>query len=212
MCGTGRWAHSCVHVGSSKCFTTKCWESGEKRRRSGSEQGSRAQVKAPASAGRHLQAGGEGPRALQGFDQILAAKRHGTGWRLRGFWSCLPRGVRLGSRERWGPCPRPLRCLAVQPPGVVGRVRATVSVKCCLDRPPGDAGVCPPRQLLPRRSPSTPWPPSSALHLRSDAGRSSGTGNFHPCAQTSSGFASIFNPSDSQSTFSDEVRSLTDSV
>lgn len=113
-------------------------------------------VEAPASKGRHLRAGGEGPQALQGFDQILAAKRHRTGWRLRGFWSSLPQGVRLGSREQWGPCPQPPGCLAVQPPGALSyRARATVSIQV----PPGQASGG--RWRLPALPAA---PPEVALH------------------------------------------------
>ena len=43
MCSIGRWAYSCLQMGSLKCFTTKCWESSKKRWHSGSEQGSRVQ-------------------------------------------------------------------------------------------------------------------------------------------------------------------------
>lgn len=107
------------------------------------------------------------------------------------------------------------RCLAVQPRERVGRrVRATVSIKCCLDRPPRDAAFCPPCYRL---------PPAVTLHSLAFQFASftfgqtpphrSGTGNsLSPCAQTPSGFASIFNPLDSEHFLSDEVRRLTDSV
>lgn len=74
--------------GSSKCFTAVLERRGGG---AGLRQGSRAPGPGSGLREAALQAGGEGPRALQ-VRQILAAKRHGTGWRLRGFWSCLPRG------------------------------------------------------------------------------------------------------------------------
>lgn len=208
MCSCGRWAHSCVHVGSSKCF---CGSAGKRRkaaRARAQEQGSRAQVRLrPPGLLCCLQAG-EGTRALQGFSRSAAAKRHGAGCDREASGHAFP-GVRLAESRERGLC---LTAQSAKPcnPGSGGLQGAGYCEHQVL---PGQAsqghGVYRPAGCSPAVTLRLPWPSSSATPW-SDAGRSSAE-NFHPCADVF-WFAAIFNPLDSRRHYSDEVRRLTDSV